>query len=94
MRNYSASLTLNAHPADVPTAGGKSWRVSETIPARRCRGTVAARAPERSRYSDLKEAVVEPSSYVFSIRVRVEAAGKWEKVLPVGVCSGCRIESK
>jgi len=39
--------------------------VSGTIRRRRFRGMLDGRAPERFRYSDLKEADVEPSSYVF-----------------------------
>ena len=39
--------------------------VSGTIRRGGFRGTQDGRAPERFRYSDLKEAVVESSSYVF-----------------------------
>jgi len=46
--------------------------------------------PERFRYSDLKEAVVESSSYVFGNPGRVEKAGARESVLPMDVSTGCR----
>jgi len=39
-----------------------------------------AGTPERFRYSDLKEAVVEPASYVFWIPGTVEKAGDRENV--------------
>jgi len=50
--------------ADAPLTRSLS-AVAGTIRRGEFRGTQDGRAPDRFRYSDLKEAVVEPSSYVF-----------------------------